>query len=957
MKKICVPVLALCAAVGLVGGCKLVGVVGKSAAITELRTNWSPVAVGVDSAPAFSWQMVSKRTGAAQKAYRLRVFEAAAPDLPVWDSGVVAGSESIGVVYRGPALKPATRYAWEVAVQDENGAWLAAKRAVFSTGLLSAEGWAGSQWITPATAKNGIETAAFRKIIANQKPVASAQWFVSGLGVFEAYVNGKPVSNRCGATGKLYRDVLKPGFTHVLKCRHYFSYDITHLLKTEAGQSNCFSALVTRGWWRDQIVNPGKRTESGFRGMLVVRYEDGSEARFGTDTSWMAAYVGPVVNASIFDGEEYDARITADWMRGGQLTPVWAKARVTSDFAGELRPLQGPPVTVREDLVRLPAAISVYSGAEGSTDQQYGKVKTLRTYRDGDKIALNPGETLLVDFAQNASGWPSFAVSGKAGTQVTVRHAEMLNDQMGLKSRGNDGPEGSVYLRNLRNIFAGIKYTLSGQGEEFYRPQFSFFGFRYIAVTATAPVTFKKLRGEVVTSIPKSNEVGMLTTSNELVNRLFKNVFWGQYSNYLSVPTDCPQRNERCGWTADTQVFSTAAAYNANVYGFLSKWMADMRDSQDEEGAFRSVAPLGCYGNNTGVTGWADAGVIVPYNMYRMYGDKSILTDNYRAMCRYVDFIARHKGPPRQNYGDWLAYERNDGDIKIYLAACYWVWDCRMMTEIAQALGNSADVAKYGQMEKEAREFFTATYLNPDGTIKDKYRCQCAALFSLFLDLHVSDAAYLSTRQYLLDNIRRHGNRLQTGFLGTSILMETLTKIGCSDMAYALLLQRQNPSWLYSVDQGATTIWERWNSYTLERGFGDAGMNSFNHYAYGAVASWMYGTMAGIGYDFANPGFKNIRLAPTPDHRIENVSAVYGSPFGRISSAWRYDGDVWKFNAEIPANTTADVIMPVPAAKLTVNGKAPAELRLSKDGIKFLGDINGKATFKMVAGRVNAIAK
>ncbi|MBP5227547.1 MAG: family 78 glycoside hydrolase catalytic domain [Kiritimatiellae bacterium] len=949
MKRVMIGLAVGCLAGALAGGCRFVpGLPGSGARTTGLKTNMLIEPFGVDQPPLFSWQMASKRRGAAQQAYQIRVY---APDWgkePVWDSGVVTDDRSLGVRYAGTDLRPATRYVWEVRVQDETGKWLAPERASFRTGLISPDGWAGSDWISPAAAKGAIDTAAFRKVFRNEREIRSAMWFVTGLGVFEAYVNGEPVY-RISDAGEIQRDMLKPGFTTTTKCRHSFSYDITPMLKRKAGEQNVLSALVSQGWWRDQIVGKWNGKTSAFRAVLVIRYTDGSEERLGTGTNWMAAYAGPLVQASIFDGEVYDARISTAWMKGGPLGSEWAPAAVNTEFSGEIRPLKGPPIRVREDLALAPKAMVVYAGADNVTSNQFGVIRTLRTYRDGERVALDKGESLVVDLGQNAAGLTAFTVSGAAGTQLTIRHAEMLNDGNGLKSRGNDGPEGSPYFANLRGIFAGIKYTLSGVPRERYQTAFSFFGCRYLSVTATAPVTFSRLRFLPVTSLPEGYDTGTLTTSDPLVNQLVSNVRWGQYSNYLSVPTDCPQRNERQGWTADTQVFVKAAAYNANVYGFLCKWMDDMRDSQFENGAYPSVAPLGKYGTSGAVTGWADAGVIVPYNMYRMFGDKTILEENYASMCRYFDHVTAHKGPDRQNYGDWLAYERNDNDIKMYLAACYWVWDARMMGEIAGVLGKSDDVAKFQRIEQDARAFFAERYLNGDGTIQTKYKCQTACIFAIYLNL-TSPAATAAVKKELLENIARHGDKLQTGFLGTSIIMDALDKAGATDVAYTLLLQRGNPSWLYSVDQGATTIWERWNSYVKEKGFGPVGMNSFNHYAYGAVASWMYGTMAGIREDFERPGFKHILVRPIPDKRVKTVDAVYHSAYGTITASSAFDDAQWRYRVTVPANTTATVILPK-GSEVRINRKAKENLSLTRDGIAFAERLpDGSLRFQAVSG-------
>jgi alpha-L-rhamnosidase len=395
------------------------------------------------------------------------------------------------------------------------------------------------------------------------------------------------------------------------------------------------------------------------------------------------------------------------------------------------------------------------------------------------------------------------------------------------------------------------------------------------------------------------------------------------YSNYLSVPTDCPQRDERVGWTADTQVFAPAAAYFADVYSFLAKWMGDMRDSQSQAGCFPWVAPES---NAPGYTiGWTDAGVIVPYILWRRYGETAVVDENWEAMERYMAYVKARADIDPQPFGDWLSYEygkdmkwlsservKQQLPRKKFLSYAYRIWIDRMMAEMAKATGRDDQASLYRRREAEDVAAFRSSCLAADGTILPECDGQCSALYALYLDLMPDANAKKAVCKALRENFRAHGDCLQTGFLGTAILLDAVT-YGMEDpaLAYTLLLQDKNPSWLYSVDQGATTAWERWNSYTKEHGFGPASMNSFNHYAYGAVASWMVSAMAGIRDDPASPGFKRFVLAPVPDARIGSVSAAFVSPYGEIRSAWRYEGDgSWVWTFAVPANSSALVTLP-----------------------------------------------
>ncbi len=917
----------------------------------------SPANIG--AAPVFSWYMESARKGAAQTAYRLKLFEGLSGKITVWDSGEVACEKSVAVKYGGPALKSAQKYVWTVEVKDEKGTWLKPAKGFFETGLFKKDDWNGAAWISavdakvrPQNARGKQEaedgTACFVKTIPNGKDVKEAYWTVAGLGAFEAYVNGEPVSRKGCKTikGRLVSDFLKPGFTHNAKTKYSFAYDVTHLMKTGKADANTFAAQVSSGWWRDKIVNFfGKK--SAFRAQLILRYADGTEKKIGTDTTWLSATTGPVLRAAIFDGEDYDARIKTDWMKG-KPCDTFKPSEINTEFKGELFPMTGAPVRLREDIAIAPVEMYVWKDAEGAKDGEFGKVKKLRSYKDGDAIVVDKGETLVVDFGQNAAAIPCFIFSASEGVTLKMRPAEMLNDGNGAKKRGCDGPEGSAYFTNYRQARTTLNYTFAGAGEEKYRPTFTFLGYRYASITTTDKVTIKKIRSIPVTSIPKWSETGSLETGVADVNKLISNVKWGQYSNYLSVPTDCPQRNERLGWTADTQVFTEAASYNANVYGFFIKWMRDMRDTQHEKGGFPGVAPLAQYGSSEVMRlGWSDAGVIVPYQVWKQFGDVKIIKENWAAMEKYMARCAETRYEIKaiqgecRNYqwADWLSYEalescsgkfRGQHGPKAeaihyweYLGACYWLWNSGMMCEMAQAMGDNSGVLKYRRMEADARTYLKEKFFDADGKFKLDLlnTMQTPALFALKLGL-VDGEAKVRMAAALKKNIADHGDCLQTGFLGTSILMNTLTyDVGAPDMAYTLLLQHKNPSWLYSVDQGATTIWERWNSYTKKDGFGSAGMNSFNHYAYGAVLAWMYGTMAGIQGDVAKPGFKHIILAPMPDKRMGHVKACFRSPYGPIKSAWSYDAaGKWTWTFTIPANTTATVKIPGEQPKEYVAG-------------------------------------
>ena len=552
------------------------------------------------------------------------------------------------------------------------------------------------------------------------------------------------------------------------------------------------------------------------------------------------------------------------------------------------------------------------------------------------------GENLVVDFGQNCAAVPEFEFRANDGTTLSVRPGELLNDGNGARDRGMDGPEGSVHRLNLRIPDTGmmLDYTF-GDSNDFvqYRPRYTFFGYRFINVTADDEVRIRTMKSIPVTSISRDMETGTLSTGNDDINKLISNIMWGQRSNYLSVPTDCPQRNERLGWTADTQVFAETGTFFANTDKFFRKWMRDMRDTQHELGGFPGVAPYAQYGYcDFGRFGWSDAGVIVPWVVWKQFGDTAIINENWEALEKYMDFITPIKYSHRlltdynkdYQWADWLSYEPLEscgggiyhtdanGQTSLrpeaieywdYLGACYWLIDAEMMRDMAAATGRDAD--KYDAIASEARKHLIDNYINTDGTFKTEIlnTMQTPALFALKTGIVTGEAKEKMLAR-LADNFKEHGNCLQTGFLGTSILMPTLSENGMNDIAYELLFQRNNPSWLYSVDNGATTIWERWNSYMIDRGMGPQGMNSFNHYAYGCVAEWMWETMAGIAADTSAPGFKRIIMKPVPDKRLGHVNARYNSAAGVIESNWRYEGDKWIWEFTVPDGATALVTLP-----------------------------------------------
>ena len=807
------------------------------------------------------------------------------------------------------------------------------------TAALNDSVWKSSSWISVVDAPvvsgevaDGSRAADgaswFLATVRNDKKVSRALWMTTGLGVYELYVNGKPVGD----------EILKPGFTHPEKTRLSFTYDVTGLFDTASGAENVLSAQVTPGWWADKIVTPAGHDgmigrKCAFRGVLALYYSDGSTRLYGTDTdNWKAGIAGPVTHAAIYDGEEYDARIAP----GFETPEKLGVPEINTEFHGDIFPSDGAEIYFRHDLALSPVKTYVWQGVDGEDENHFGRVVLKREYGAGEPIVVNPGENLVVDFGQNCSAVPVFVFNAAEGTELNCVTAELLNDGNGSKERGMDGPEGSVHRQNLRIPDTGmkLKYTFANSPEDVcYTPRYTFFGYRYVSINVTDKVVIKSIKSLPVTSISRNMEIGKIETGNELVNKLISNTIWGQRSNYLSVPTDCPQRNERLGWTADTQVFTETGSFFANTTSFFHKWMRDLIDSQGEKGGFPGVAPLSQYGNEMTRLGWSDAGIIVPWSIWKQFGDTEIVEQSWKSMEKYMNHINEtqydHNALIEENgnyqWADWLSYEPlescgggafgPDGPLPEaveywnYLSASYWLLDAGMMRDMA--IGTGRDASRYKTMTRDAKTYIRERFFDESGKFKTDIlnTMQTPALFALKNNI-LDGAAKEAMIGRLRENFAEHGNCLQTGFLGTSILMPTLSENGMSDIAWELLFQRKNPSWIYSIDNGATTIWERWNSYMIDKGMGPKGMNSFNHYAYGVVCEWIWETAAGIASDPANPGFRHIIMKPVPDKRLGYLKAEYHSASGVIRSAWKYEGDNWIWEFSVPDGCTATVTLP-----------------------------------------------
>ena len=797
----------------------------------------------------------------------------------------------------------------------------------------------------------------FRKTFELSCHVRRARLYATGLGVYNVFINGERVGQTDDDGNTLY-DELKPGATELTKTVFYTTHDVTALLQEG---KNAIGAEVSSGWWNGGIVHGmygGK--PNAFRALLKIELEDGSTEVIPTDLSWLCNTNGPLRKGDVYNGETYDARLEA-----GQFLPdyddsQWFATSESHDFKGEILAFEGPAIMAVEALRRYPQTIQIYEGTKAN-GKTFGAINVVETVTGQNNFTLAAGQTAVIDLGQNASGWVSFTARGAGGTTLRFRFGEMPNTT-GDRGRGDDGPAGSVYTENLRSAEATLYYTLKGAAEgESFHPTTTYFGFRYMEVTTTADVELTNVIGETVTSAVE--EKSYFRTSHEDVNKLYSNVMWGQRSNFVSVPTDCPQRDERMGWTADTQVYSLTGLYNGDTRNFYKKWMRDMRDAQRADGAYPVIAPYH-WGVEYASSGWSEAGIIVPWNVYVMTGDKDILKDNFKANERYMSFLTTKSGGGYQYngsdpiHGDWVAYVNTDGR---YISVCYYAYVADLMARTCRALSEtdgdtySRKAKQYEQLFQNIRSEWQSRYLSNSKVPTQS--TQCGYLMALRYNLLPDDASITRTRTYLHRAITNNAYKLNTGFLGTAILNQTLTENGFNDDAYTLLLQRNDPSWLYSVDQGATTIWERWNSYTVAQGFGPVSMNSFNHYAYGVVAEWMFRYMAGIAPDEARPGFKHILLQPHPDtrstlrysqKRITSVDACFASDYGRIQAEWQCNGtQEMTYRITIPANTSATLRLPVTDGLYIYENGTIAE---AAEGVEYIGTADGYATFEVGSG-------
>ena len=858
----------------------------------NLRCEYLKDPLGLDETrPRLSWIVTSIERDENQTAYQILVatteakLRAGQGDL--WDTGKLASDETTQIVYGGQPLTSRERCFWKVRSWDRDGKegkWSAP--AQWQMGLLGPGEWS-ARWISATNPANPGESAGvpyLHKAFALPSTIQRAVLYVSALGLYEVHLNGQRVGDH----------VLAPDWTDYRKRVRYQAYDVTALLKRG---DNAIGALLANGWYSGHIGNGGYQIFGkvpAFLAQLEVTYKDGRTERVVTDGSWKFQ-ASPIISSDFMAGEDYDARMEVKhWDEPGLDDRKWSA------------------VTTREESVPLEA-------------QVMEPVREIVELSPKAVTQPTPGNWVY-DLGQNMVGVVRLKVSAPAGTKVTLRHAEMLN------------PDGTLYTKNLRKAPSVDHYVTRGGGVEIWQPQFTFHGFRYVEISGLPkPPGKDAVTGVVISS--DTTRTGEFTCSDPRINQLQSNIQWGQRGNYISVPTDCPQRDERLGWMGDAQVFIRTATYNADVAAFFTKWLVDVDDGQSAAGAFSDVNP------NTmgrgGVPAWGDAGVICPWTIYQAYGDKRILERHLPAMIKWVEYLREHsdgliRDRDRGNdYGDWLSIGSDTS--KELIGTAYFAYSTHLVTQACQALGRTEDAAKYGLLFQDIRAAFVKKYVASDGRIQGNTQCDYA--MALKFDL-LPDELKPKAAQYLEDDIVAKGEHLSTGFVGVSYLLPVLTQNGKADTAYRLLLQDTFPSWLFSVKQGATTIWERWDGWTPDKGFQDPQMNSFNHYSLGSCGEYLFGGIGGIRA--GSPGFKDIIIDTVIRDGLTWANAQFDSIHGEIATSWKRDGRKLTLKVVVPANTTASVVIPAanPAAiaesgKPTDRARGVLFLRQEADGCVF----------------------
>ncbi|MBS1598073.1 MAG: family 78 glycoside hydrolase catalytic domain [Bacteroidetes bacterium] len=874
--------------------------------LTENRVN--PTGMDILN-PRFSWLVVSDKRNTMQTAYEIRVGNDPASlsrnNKIIWSSGKKESDSSVHVAYQGPSLESRKKYYWQVRVWDNSGkvsAW--SEPAYWQMALLQLSDWK-AKWIQPGYVEDSINRPSplFRKTFISNKKIQSALIYITAHGIYEAQINGHRV-------GDAY---LSPGWTAYKKRLQYQVYDVANLLSTG---SNAIGVALGSGWYRGFI---GFNDNNNFYGkdislllQLEITYSDGTMETIVSDESWKSS-TGSIKSSELYNGETIDNRDDKPgWATAAYNDKGWDGVKVANFSNDNLIATYNEPVRKHEVF------------------------KALRVF-------TTPKGEKVIDFGQNLVGWVILKVKGKAGDKIVISHAEVLDKS------------GNFYTDNLRAAKAEDTYILKGGDEEIFEPHFTFHGFQFIRVEGY-PGELKPENFTAVTLYSDMKKTGSFKSSDALINQLQHNIEWGQKGNFLDVPTDCPQRDERLGWTGDAQVFSRTAAYNMNVEDFFAKWLKDVAADQSQDGAIPFVVPNVLGPRAGGSTGWADVGTIVPWNMYLAYGDKRILEQQYPSMKAWVEYMHHNSKNDLWNvgfhFGDWLFYrpdDDNDGRAavtdKYLIAQCFYAHSTQLLINAAKVIGKEDEAVTYTALLQKIKDAFMKEYMTANGRLVSG--TQTAYVLALNFDM-LPESLRMQAADRLVANIQSYDYHLTTGFLGTPYLCHVLSRFGHTEVAYKLLLQQTYPSWLYPVKMGATTIWERWDGRKPDSTFQTPGMNSFNHYSYGAIGDWMYRVVAGIDTYSDKPGYKHIRIMPHTGEGLTSVAADLQTYYGLVSSHWKQEHGKFVLDVEIPVNATATVAIPASDSNsIQENGKPLSAIK----EIQSAGNDNGYVLLTMGSGK------
>ena len=852
--------------------------------VTDLRCEYRSNPLGLFTAePRFSWKIETDKNDLMQSAYVLQISPMEDFSGKILDSGLIESAESHLVSFRGAKFGSAEKRWWRVKIRDNKGEespW--SRSAFFETSLLDKQDWK-AVFISGEDKNAGPSSAGtvMRKEFSLAKKIKSARLYASAKGIYEAYCNGKRVGD----------EVLSPGFTEYGKRILFQTYDVTGLLRKG---ENALGFMVGPGWYKGDLAGwVGHRNHFGKRtaiiAQLAVSYEDGSSDTIVSDASWTFGK-GPVIYSEIYHGEICDARLEqAGWNESGFAGKGWKPVFVESKDLSALKPADGLPVREFERL----------------------KPKAFFTTPGGDRV---------IDFGQNISGYVRFTVSGKAGGKVKLRHAEILD------------AAGNFYTENLRKARQTIEYTLKGGGKETYRPHFTFQGFRYVAVDKF-PGKLDLNAFEAVAVYSDMKSTGSFKSSSALLNKFMSNVRWSMKDNFVDIPTDCPQRDERLGWTGDAQIFIRSASLIMETAPFFRKWLRDLDASQYEDGRVAHVVPDvlsnkmkpgDVIQDAAGSSGWADAAVISPWTIFGYFGDRKILEEQYPFMKKWVEYI--HGVSPDGLFnscfqlGDWVALDAKEGSYfgatpGDLCATAYYAYSAELLAKSAEVLGKKADAAEYRKLHRKIAEAFGREFFTPSGRIAARTQTYCILALQFGL---CPPHAKQRTLDTFVELLKENTNHLTTGFLGTPYACRVLADNGRPDLAWELLFKTDFPSWLYQVTKGATTIWEHWDGLKPDGSMWSADMNSFNHYAYGAVYDWVFTDVGGIDTE-EEAGFKRILLRPRPGANLAWAETSYESPYGRIYLRWKNEkrsaGKGLAVEVKVPPNTVARLVLPGAAEK------------------------------------------